>query len=274
MLDSYLEKWQLSHPHPLTQTHTSHIYTVIHNGETVILKLLKPLGLDDEKNGAVALRHFDGHGAVRLLQADNHAHLLEYANGDDLVRLVNQGDDELATNIMADVLNQFHSLPLPAHLDGLTTLRRWFRSLFNKAREQKEQGIVSIFTRATDVAENLLSHPQDICVLHGDIHHENIRYHHKRGWLAFDPKGLVGERTFDAANILCNPTPEIALSETRFDKHTAILAQKMGIDQKRITSFAYVYACLSVCWSLEDNQDANLAFGVATIAEQYLVKSE
>jgi streptomycin 6-kinase len=65
-------------------------------------------------------------------------------------------------------------------------------------------GIESIYLRSAALAERLLSDPREVRVLHGDIHHRNIRQS-ARGWLAFDPKGLVGERTYDCANTLYNP---------------------------------------------------------------------
>jgi streptomycin 6-kinase len=45
-LNYYLAAWSLSNPQFLTQTVTSHIYTVTHNAETVILKLLSPSETD------------------------------------------------------------------------------------------------------------------------------------------------------------------------------------------------------------------------------------
>jgi streptomycin 6-kinase len=51
----------------------------------------------------------------------------------------------------------------------------------------------------------MLADPREVRVLHGDIHHRNIRMS-GRGWLSLDPKGLVGERTYDCASSLCNPT--------------------------------------------------------------------
>ena len=42
-LNYYLAAWNLSNPQLLAQTATSHIYTVTHDTETVVLKLLSPL---------------------------------------------------------------------------------------------------------------------------------------------------------------------------------------------------------------------------------------
>jgi streptomycin 6-kinase len=240
----YLVTWNLSNPQFLTQTITSHIYTVTHESETVILKLLSP-SETDEQRGAVALRYFDGHGAVRLFRYDQGAQLMEYAAGDELVTLVERGEDEQATRVIAQVIQQLHSVPQDAPKDDMITLDHWFEALFVKAAADKQAGIQSNFARAASIAERLLADQQEIRVLHGDIHHYNIKQS-PRGWLAFDPKGLVGERTYDCANALCNPAvPELAHNETRLLSNAAIFADALALDLSRVLAFTYAYACLN-----------------------------
>ena len=255
-LNHYLQTWGLSDPQPLAETPTSQIFTVTHGETRVVLKLLTPVGVADEKNGAVALRYWDGRGAVRLLREDGQAHLLEYIDGEDLTSLVKKGGDEQATAIIADVLNQLHAASANQPPEGLTPLKVWFHALFKKAEADQHAGLNSLFVRAAPVAEELLAHPQGVRVLHGDIHHENIRYHAQRGWLAFDPKGLIGERTYDAANTFCNPVnmPELVENEARVLRTAGILGDKMGIPLPRVLAFVYAYTCLSASWSLEDGQ--------------------
>ena len=85
-------------------------------------------------------------------------------------------------------------------------------------------------------------------MLHGDIHHRNIRQS-TRGWLAFDPKGLVGERIYDCANTLCNPAmPELVHNEIRLLTNAAILADTLALDLSRLLAFTYAYACLNASW--------------------------
>ncbi|MCB9457016.1 MAG: hypothetical protein H6671_13595 [Anaerolineaceae bacterium] len=96
-LHHYLDAWALSQPEALAETFTSTLYTVRMNGETAVLKLLKPVGIFDESPGAVALRCFNGQGAVRLLRHDERAHLLEYVTGEDLVPLVRRGEDDASS---------------------------------------------------------------------------------------------------------------------------------------------------------------------------------
>jgi streptomycin 6-kinase len=246
-LNDYLTTWNLSNPQLLTQTQTSHIYTVTYDTETVILKLLSPMETE-EQSGAAALRYFDGCGAVRLLRYDEGAHLMEYAAGDELVTLVRRGEDENATRIIAQLIRQLHSVPQDAPRDGLFVLERWFGALFNKAAADKQAGIESIYVRSAALAKQLLADQRDVRVLHGDIHHRNIRQS-SRGWLAFDPKGVVGEHTYDCANTLCNPVmPELVHNETRLLTNAAILADALEIDLSRVLAFTYAYACLNASW--------------------------
>jgi streptomycin 6-kinase len=244
-LDYYLAAWNLSNPQLLTQTLTSHIYTVIYENETVVLKLLAAAETK-EQAGARALHYFAGRGAVRLLRADEGAHLLEYAAGDELVTLVERGEDAAATRIIAQVLQQLHSVPQAIPRDGFFGLDRWFGELFNKAAADRHAGGASIYVRGAAVAEQLLTGPREARVLHGDIHHYNIRQS-ARGWLAFDPKGfLVGERTYDCANTLCNPgMPELVHNEARLLTNAAILADTLALDLPRLLAFTYAYACLN-----------------------------
>jgi streptomycin 6-kinase len=254
-LNHYLDLWELSDPQLLAETVTSQVYTVTSNRTRVILKLLKEYG-SEERNGAIALGYWDGRGAVRLLRVDEQAHLLEYAAGEDLIGMVKNGQDEEATAIIAGVLNQLHAesdRPLP---EGLVPLKRWFRALFKKADADRAEGRDSVYVRGARVAEALLAEPRDVTVLHGDIHHENVRYQAQRGWLAFDPKGLIGERTYDAANTLCNPgwMTEVVENEKRLLRTAAILAQKLDIELSRVLAFTYAYVCLSASWYAEDGQ--------------------
>jgi len=270
-LEHYLRAWNLSDPQPLAETVSSYVYTVTSGEKRVVLKLLTPRG-DEEKSGVLALRCYDGHGAVRLLRADDAAQLLEYADGEDLIALVKRGEDEKATEIIADVLNRLHVASTESIPDGLFSLKRWFRSLFLKAEADRRDGTDSVYVRAALVAEALLSDPRDVRVLHGDIHHENIRHKAQRGWLAFDPKGLVGERTYDAANTLCNPvhTPELVHNETRLLNNAAILARHLRIDLPRILAYTFAYVCLSASWFVEDGADPVYELRIAGIIEPHL----
>lgn len=270
-LAQYLAAWQLGDPQLLAQTRTSRVYTVTCDASTAVLKLLATHEREEQR-GALALRHFDGRGAVRLLRADDGAQLLEYAAGDELVALVARGDDAHATRIIAQVLAQLHSPPADAAPASLVPLDRWFHALFARAEADRQAGVPSIYVRGAAVAERLLATAREVCVLHGDIHHYNIRQS-PRGWLAFDPKGLLGERTYDCANALCNPVmPELVFDAERLLRNAAILADGLDLDVQRVLAFTYAYACLNASWWLElgDDEILRWSLDVAALVEPHL----
>ncbi len=266
--DHYLQTWALSEPELIAETPTSRVFTVSHHGERLVLKLLTPIGVEDEQNGAVALRLWDGRGAVRLIRQAADAHLLEYASGEEVTALVHRGDDEGAAVVIADVLNQLHTASPSVIPAEFTPLNERFRALFAYAPTDPLLG------RGAQVAQKLLAAPREVRLLHGDMHHANIRRHPERGWLAFDPKGISGERTYDCANTLCNPPSAVELvhSEGRLLKIAEILAHHMALEVSRVLDYTFAYACLSVSWSLsiKHDEEAAYAFKVARIVEPHL----
>ncbi len=249
-LNDYLRRWHLHDPEPLAHSPTGAVYTVYQHTEKVVLKLLTPIGVEDESDAVVALRYFDGQGAVRLLAHDERAHLLEYAGDEELAQMVSRGDDLAAAVVIAGVLNQLHCPQPTVPTPHLPTLQQRFRSLFSRAAQEKAAGEASMYVRGARVAQHLLANPQNECVLHGDIQHHNIRLHPMRGWLAYDPKGLYGERSYDAANTLCNPATarDRVLSEERLLQVSQVLAENMGVPVGRLRAFVFAYACLSASW--------------------------
>ena len=269
LLDDYTKRWQLTEPEQIAETHTSTVYRVQRNGESVILKLLKDHA-EEERRGVLALKHWDAHGAIVPLAYDDGAQLLEYAPGPDLVPYVKRGDDQQASEIISGVLNQIHSRPVDESLP-LPTLRRWFRSLFQYV-EVSTNAHLDLMQRGAKLAEKLLATPQNVTVLHGDIHHENVR-HSSRGWLVIDPKGIIGERTYDCANTLCNihyRSLDIILDQDRLMANARILADAIETDVQRVLAFTYAYTCLSASWSIADGEMEPTALDVARLISPLL----
>lgn len=273
-LNWYLQAWNLHHPQLLADSLRGAVYAAYRDGEKVVVKLFTPIGVEDEADGVAALRYFDGQGAVRLLAHDANAHLLEYAGDEELADLVVRGDDLAATAVVGEVLNKLHRLRPGVPLPQLRTLRERFQSLFMRAARDEAAGIDSIYRRGAQVAEQLLASPRCECVLHGDIQHHNIRRHPARGWLAYDPKGLYGERLYDGGNTLCNPSTARArvLAEDRLVQVSQVLADTMGVAVGRLRAFVFAYACLSASWpdKPEGSEVQQWFLTVARNAERYV----
>src|SRR3546814_20543701 len=84
--------------------------------------------------------------------------------------------------------------------DLLVPLAHWFRALNPAAATHG-----GILARCAATARALLAESRETGVLHGDIHHANVLDFGPRGWLAIDPKRLVGERGSDFANLFPHP---------------------------------------------------------------------
>lgn len=252
-LNHYLKLWNLKNPQLIAETFMSHIYRVEYDGEVLAIKLLSEDGAWDEVGGALALDYYAGQGAAKLYRYDEGAHLMEYIAGDDLIPMVEAGQDDAATKIAAGVIAQLHQKRGKA--PELRSLKSWAKSLYAKAKADEIAGVESIYRRAIPIADELLNNPKDEVVLHADIHHANIRQHPERGYLAFDPKGIYGERTYDAANMLYNPLDAIAVNEERLFRTMGILSKALNLDFGRYVKFAYFYGCLSAAWSIEGGDE-------------------
>jgi streptomycin 6-kinase len=123
-----------------------------------------------------------------------------------------------------------------------------------------------VLSLSAAAARELLDEPRDIVVLHGDIHHGNILDFGSRGWLAIDPKHLVGERTFDFVNILRNPDAGVALRPGRFSRQATVVADAARLDRARLLKWTLAFAGLSAAWILGDGEQPDLDLAVAELA--------
>ncbi len=91
-----------------------------------------------------------------------------------------------------------------------------------------------ILAEAAATARELLAESREIDVLHGDLHHGNILDIGPRGWLAIDPKRLLGDRGFEFANIFCNPDLETATELKRLSRQASVVAEAAVLDRTRL----------------------------------------
>ncbi|SLM49777.1 putative Streptomycin 3''-kinase [Nitrospira japonica] len=264
----YCDKWTLSFPIRLAQTPTSALFRVTRLDQQAILKVLTPKGRTLEGNGSSALKCFQGPRAVKLLDSDDGAMLLEHLDGGELSHLVKQGSDAQAAHIICDVLDALHSYAgeTPAGIQGL---HHEFQSLFTRARGEKPD---SIFRRAAKVAETLIATESNRRLLHGDIHHGNILKSSSRGWVAIDPQGLFGERTYDVANSFFNPdeVPHMVGTRERIDLLATIFSERLQVDRLRILQFAYAHGSLSASWHIDDGESPQWRLHMTSLIEKLL----
>ena len=260
-LHHYIAIWHLTPDGVSLETPQSWLLPVQHAGAPAILKVRTPSS--DETLTAAMLDYYAGLGAVRAIKSDGDAVLMERARGTrSLWAMATGGEDDAAAEILAGLVACLHAPRDRAPPEGLTTLPEWFSNLF-KRRDQ-----LPIFAIAAAVTDTLLATPLEPCVLHGDLHHNNVVFDTARGWLAIDPKGLWGERAYDVANLLRNPQhhPSIVHAAGRMQRHTNLYASRLNLDPGRILRFALAHAALSAAWCMDDGLNPEFCLQTAEIA--------
>jgi streptomycin 6-kinase len=254
-------------------------WNLLDDGEPVYTKynLLQPVRYENlpamlkiplHKNKQAAtslLLCWNGKDAVKVLRFNTNALLMERLDGKRFLKhMLMTGQEDEANDIICRVVNRLHSSDCK-QVPDLVPLPEWFRSLTTAA--ENYGGLLDICHKSADA---LLADPLDRVALHGDIHYDNIIDSGSRGWVAIDPKGLVGERGFDFANIFCNPDLSSATAPGRLSRQSKRIAKNADIEVKRLLHWIVAWAGLSASWSLEDGENPTLPMTVARIAIQEL----
>lgn len=255
----YMAKWELIPDGEPFITQSSMFLPALYKNIPAMLKIAL---VSEEQAGGQLMVWWNGQGAARILAHDRNAFLMERAIGEkSLVTMAKHHQDDESSRIICEVVARLHAPNNKSLPPTLVPLSVWFRSL-----ESASEQYGGMFAQAAASAHDLFKEPQEIVVLHGDIHHANILDFGKRGWLAIDPKGLLGERGFDFANIFCNPDKDIATKPGRLEHQATIVAEAAGLDRTRLLQWILAYAGLSAAWHLEDKSDPEIAIAVAEIA--------
>lgn len=249
----WLTRWSLEPAGEPIRTHASRLLPVLQNGRPAMLKLPE---VEDERRGYLPLEYWNGDGAARLLARSEHgeAMLIERATGTRslaaMARSGAAGDDE-ATAILCDAIAALQKPrgPVPA---GLIPLETWFNDLFPAAAQHG-----GILARSAIVASELLPTQREIMPLHADLHHDNVLDFEGRGWLAIDPKSVIGDRAFEYTILFCDPDladpePPVATVPGRFERRLEIVLEKSGLERERLLKWILAWCGLSAAWFLED----------------------
>lgn len=258
-LQEYREGWGLIPEADFFYTRSSLLQAVSFEGKPAMLKI--PF-VEEERRGANLMTWWAGTGAATVFKQNSYAILLErlLSSQPTLIEMVKSGQDEEATQIICSVAQKIHAIQKKPWPD-LISLDRWFQDLEGAA--QDERGMFLVGWR---YAKELLHNQQEIRVLHGDLHHGNILHSDQGGWRVIDPKGLVGDRYFDYANLFCNPDNETAWAPGRFAKRLDLISKKADLHPERLLKWIVAWATLSATWSLADGVDAEGTLGIAALA--------
>ena len=240
-------------------TETSALVFGTRDGKPVVVKVA--LGAGDEWRGGEIAAAFGGRGVVQVHAHVAGAALLErLVPGTPLVALVLEGRDDEATEVLATLLRRMSPGDPPA---GCATVEMWglgFKRYLamNDARIPRE-----LVLHAQRVYFELAAAQREPALLHGDLQHYNVLHDERRGWIAIDPKGVVGELEYEIGAALRNPyqRPDLLASPEVIERRLAIFHAALGMDVDRARAWAFAQGVLSAIWSIEDGHrvDANHA---------------
>ena len=244
------ERWQLTldAPFPLSYNYVAPARRV--DGGELVLKAGVPR--EDIRHEIAALRHYGGSGAVRLLEADVAAGVMLIERIRPGTMLADLDDDAEATQIAARVMQALWRPPPAAH--EFPAIADWGQR-FRGPRPGPMPA--PLFEAARGRFEELSATAAPPVVLHGDLHHGNLLRDEARGWLAIDPKGVIGEPAYEVGPLLFNPLPRIA-AEPELDRILArrieVLSAQLGFERERIAGWGIAAAVLSALWTLDDHE--------------------
>lgn len=251
-LNRALIRWSLTKATPVAETPHAWLFRVEQNGRNfAALKISKPAASLEEGRGARLLQWYEGLGAATVFDIHGDTVFMEWLDGGTLGEPVRAGRDDEGTIAIASVVSGLHR-QRPDAPDDLESLRDRFQTLFDTDVRAWPHTARDLYARSAGIALKLFDRPSAVVPLHGDLHHDNI-LSSDRGWLAIDPKGLIGDPAYETANVFLNPARglDIAADPRRINTRADILADRLGYPRKRILGWAAAHAALSACWDLE-----------------------
>jgi len=245
---SLVDHFAVTAPALIAETVLARIWKVHKtDGSTAALKVYH-VDMADEAPGLSLLHAWQGTGAARLFDRTETAVLLEWCDGASLGDLVRSGQDQQASQHLLSVYRALHANPtLPS---GLTPLAQHLQDLFAlRPGPELPSAAQDTLDRTTALAKNLLDHQRPAVPLHGDLHHDNI-IGSSRGYLAIDPKGLIGDPLYDLANAFRNPVgAEPVYSDPKIIAARAQLwATELEVSAENLLDWAAIHSLASLAW--------------------------
>jgi streptomycin 6-kinase len=205
LVDRLLVAWECEVDGTPTHGQVALVLPVRRHGRAAVLKVSFPH--PGNRGEPLALRAFDGRGAVALLDADEDAFamLLERAS-DRTLDSVHSADE--AIEIAGDLARRL-AVSAPPSIPALAdTAAGWEAELDAQVVDCPEDLDPAVLDRARSTIRDLAGDP-GTTMLHGDLHFGNVLGADRETWLAIDPKGWRGSAAYDAFTVAAGKPGEL-----------------------------------------------------------------
>ncbi|GHB36154.1 hydroxyurea phosphotransferase [Streptomyces viridiviolaceus] len=243
----FLDRWELRLDGPSMHGWAALVLPVVRHrdGTPAVLKLQI---LDAETEGEpVALRLWDGDGAVRLLDHDEATGTMLLERLDPSRMLSHVEDSREAVLVVARLLAHLTAGPAPAGLRRLGDIARAMLDrtpwALDRIPDPRARRLVADCAAAV---REVVAEPGDR-LLHWDLHYDNVLASDRAPWLAIDPKPLAGDPGFDLMPALDNRYDPGEV-QWRFDAMTDVL----GLDRERARAWSLGRVLQNCLWNVED----------------------
>ncbi|MEU6775605.1 aminoglycoside phosphotransferase family protein [Streptomyces sp. NPDC046759] len=244
LVAAFLDRWGLRLDGPSMNGVSALVLPVVRaGGGRAVLKLQLP---DEESEGEpVALRVWDGDGAVRLLDHDPGTGTMLLERLDESRMLSAVADTREAALVVARLLAHLTSFPAPPGMRRLGDIAAAMLERTPPALERIcDLRVRRLVADCAAAVREVVAEPGDR-LLHWDLHFDNVLAADRADWLAIDPKPLAGDPGFELWPALDNRF-EAAEVGRRFDAMTDVL----GLDRERARAWTLGRLLQNVLWDV------------------------
>ncbi|MFA9446613.1 aminoglycoside phosphotransferase family protein [Egicoccus sp. AB-alg6-2] len=174
---------------------------VTRDGHDVVLKLSWPH--EEAAGEAAALYHWRGHGAVEVVRHDPQRWALLLARcRPGLALRAHDAAVDGRLEIAADVLRRLWAVPVPERTLGpvpdlASVTTRWAELADRRLAGVDVDHDPGVVRTGVDLLRSLPAGATAVVLLHGDFNPGNVLLDSGRGWLAIDPKPMLGDPAYD-----------------------------------------------------------------------------
>ncbi|OSZ56266.1 hydroxyurea phosphotransferase [Streptomyces pharetrae CZA14] len=248
LAEAFLERWQLRLDGPPMYGWCALVLPVLRADATpAVLKLQL---LDEETEGEpVALRAWNGDGAVRLLDHDPDTGTMLLERLDPARTLSHVPDSRTAVQVIARLLAHLTALPAPGELRRLGDIAHGMLDRTPRVLERiPDPEARNLLADCAAAVREVADEPGDR-LLHWDLHYDNVLAADRADWLAIDPKPLAGDPAFDLLPAIDNRFDPAEI-HWRFDAMTDILA----LDRARARAWTLGRVLQNCLWEVEEGR--------------------
>ena len=198
-----------------------------------------------------ALNHFCGQGMIRVHDYSNtyNALLIEQAIPGTTLKSLYPPTEETAIESYAAVVQEMKKNAKDC--DNFKHLSYWLRVFDDVNEDDLPAGLLS---KGKILRQNLLNAEADTCVLHGDLHLDNI-LSHKNDWVAIDPKGIRGPLAFDVACFDFVTDDELLQgnkAKELYLRRLHKLSNMLNLGPVNLQEWVFMRLLLGACWMIQD----------------------